>query len=304
MSNFCNKDVTIEAWYAVCKSKEVKNGKSLGIWCGNQNLLIKRFKNGKIVAYERYCHHMGADLLFANEVNNTIQCNFHGLCYDTDGKCKQMCNTTSLYNLKTFSVSEKYGLVFVYLGGTPKYLLPELKLDKGPILHFPSQKLTCHHHILIPNPLDSVHIMPVHSLETHNLVIEHDDVYIKAKCDGKYRSWWMAFLSRTYSKDIHFEFSSYGSSISVADAKWHGTRVVILFTAYQNENNKCITHTAVYLDSYNPFDWIRSLIVIIGILRQDVKILNSINVNTNFSKADKGMTLFKEVVDSMPIYIS
>ncbi len=305
MSNFCNEKITLEDWYAVCKSKEVKKGKSLGLWCGGQPLLIKRFNNGKIVAYERYCSHMGGDLALAKEVNNTIQCSFHGLCFDEEGKCKQKCDVTSLYNLKTFHIVEKYNLIFVYLGETPKYQLPELHLNKGPLLYSPSQKIKVHHHIVICNGLDSVHTNPVHSFKISSFKLEAVDNQVRAYLDGVYTDWWMMLLNNTYKKSLPFTFTSYGSAISVADVKWHNTRLVIFFTARQDENNMCYTNTGLYLDTYNPIDWIRGAIVVFGILYQDAKLLSRVSrkeVRQNFTTLDVGVTAYRKVLDSTPVY--
>lgn len=305
VSNFCNEKVTLEDWYAVCKSKEVKSGKSLGLSCGNQPLLIKRFKDGKLVAYERYCSHMGADLSLAKEVDNTIQCAFHGLCFDKEGKCKQKCDVTSLYNLKIFPVVEKYNLIFVYLGEKPRYEIPELHFDKGPLFYSPSQKISAHHHIVICNGLDSVHTYPVHSFKISDLEVETTGNKVRAHLTGVYKAWWMMLLNNTYRKSLTFTFTSYGSAISVADVKWHKTRLVIFFTARQDENNKCHTNTGLYLDTYNPIDWIRGAIVVFGILYQDAKLLSQVSreeVKQNFTKLDVGVSAYRDVLDATPVY--
>lgn len=302
ISNFCNNKVTLEDWYAVCKVKEVKKGMSLGLWCGSQPLLIKRFKNGTLVAFERYCSHMGADLSMAKEVSDTIQCAFHGLCFDASGTCKQKSATTNLYNLKTFNVVEKYGLIFVYLGEKPRYTLPDLHFDKGFLMLAPSQKISAHHHIVICNGLDNVHTDMVHTFKVSDFKLEKNEYGVKAHLKGVYTAWWMMLLNRTFKKHLEFTFTSYGSAMSVADVTWHKTRLVILFTARQDENNKCHTNTGLYLDSYNPIDWLRGIIVVFAILYQDAKLLSKIRIRQNLTPLDVGVAAYRDFLDAMPIY--
>jgi len=307
MKNFCNKNVTVEAWYAICKSKELKRGVAKKFAIGPTiRVIIRRFRDGHVVASQAYCPHMGTDLTLAKEMpGQRIKCAFHGLEFDKSGNCvsRGMENNPG-YRLQIYPIKEQYGLVWIYLGETPKYEIPDLRFNGGFLLHLPSKKIKAHHHIVICNPLDSVHVGLVHSLEVHKCAFKRDGVNIKENVSGIYRSWWMKLLSRVYSKDMQIEFSSYGSSISVADTAWHKSRVVILFTARQDENNKCHTNTAVWINSFNPLDWIRALIIILIILKQDVDILNTINVKTNFTDLDKGMVLFTDVVNGMPIYNS
>ncbi len=306
MSNFCNKNVTVEAWYAICKSKEIKRGSVKKFAIGPVGILIRRFRDSHLVASERYCPHMGTDLTLATELpGNTFRCAFHGLEFNIEGYCVSSgMEGKSGYRVLTYPIKEKYGLIWVYLGETPKYEIPELNLNGGFLLNLPSKKIEAHHHIVICNPLDNVHVGLVHALEVHKFEFKRDGVYITENVSGTYRTWWMDLLLRAHSEDMQIKFSSFGSSISVADSAWHKTRVVILFTARQDENNKCYTNTVIWMNSWNPLDWIRALIVILMILKQDIDILNSINVKTNFTDLDEGMKLFTNVVDTMPIYHS
>lgn len=306
MGNFCNKNVTLEAWYAVCKSKEVKPGQAIGLWCGGQDLLIRRFKNKKIMVSNRYCPHMGTDLVLSKErENETIQCAFHGLQFLKNGTCLfPPSDSRANYDLQTFPVEEKYGLVWAYLGKEPRYSLPELHLNKGRLFHSPSQKINAHHHIIICNGLDKVHTRFVHTFENNKYSLETNGIKVVARLSGIYRAWWMMLLNWSYSRSLNIEFTSYGPSVSVADVQWHKTRLVILFTARQDENGKCHTNTALYLDTWSPIAWARAICVVFAILKQDADILNSIHVRENFTPADDGVAAFRDVVNSMPIYSS
>lgn len=299
--NFCNHDVTIQDWYAVFKSKNLPKGTSRPVYLAKQHLLVRRCSDGKVVAFQRYCPHMGTDLILAKESNNTLQCPFHGLEFDQNGTCRQTCAKSAAYNLKTFKITEKYGFVFIYIGEGEPPALPELNLNRGPIFYSPTQKIKCHHHMILCNGLDHVHTKFVHSWDSFEHEVSSSTTSVVAKLKGVYRAWWMMLLNFTYTRPLEFVFTTYGSGMSVADVNWSGVRLVILFTAY-GDGSVSYTNTGLYLSSYNPIRWIRALIVAFGILWQDAKILNSIQIKQNFSKEDAGVIMYKEILNSMPIY--
>jgi phenylpropionate dioxygenase-like ring-hydroxylating dioxygenase large terminal subunit len=302
MSHFCNPEVTIEAWYAASKSSEVEPGKAIRLTIGSVPIIVRRYTSGALVASQRYCPHMGADLMLAHEEKDeTIRCAFHGLKYDKEGCCVSGGTSKHKFQLRTYSVQEKYGLIWVYIGGTPKYEIPEMQLSRGRYLKLPSRKIRAHHHIVISNPLDKVHVLPIHTLQVHTYKLERKGVNITTSMTGTYRSKWMKFLMWSGADAMPIVFATHGPSISTVDAQWDDTRVVLIFTGRQDEQNLCATNTVVWMNTSNPIKWIRALSVIFLILIQDVRILNSIHVSSNFTPEDEGMIAFKDVVDAMPL---
>lgn len=303
LGNFCNHNVNIEDWYAVSKSKDLKKNTARPVLIAGQHLLLRRFKDGSVVAFQRYCPHMGTDLLLGKEVSGHLQCAFHGLEFDAAGLCLQKHKQTQNYNLKTYVVTEKYGFIFIYLGdGSPKRTLPDLHLDKGPTLYSPTQKITCHPHMILCNGLDKVHTKFIHTWNSFSYDVVTQEMSVIAKLKGEYKAWWMQLLNNTYQTPIEFTFTTYGSSMSVADVQWHKTRLVILFTSY-SDGTISYTNTGLYMSSYNPIRFLRGAIVTFAILWQDAKILNGMHIKQNFTKEDKGVAMYREVLNAMPIYV-
>lgn len=304
LKNFCNPEHEAETWYAVAEGRKIPPGRSQRIAIGKHLLLVRRFRNGQLAATDRFCPHMGADLSYATELpNHAIQCAFHGLTFGKEGTCATRTLAGTMPKLRMYPIEERYGLIWVYLGERPTFQIPDLELDGGWAFHYPSQKLRAHHHIVICNGLDFTHTRLVHTFEMleHRLERLAPEI-LRAHIRGGYRLWWMKFLSWTGSYPLTFTFTAYGPSISVADTDWHGTRLVILFTAHQNPDGTSSTHTLLWIGSRNPINWFRGWAVVTGILWQDAHILNTIRVRENFTPNDEGMIAYRDMVDALPAH--
>lgn len=301
--NFCNQNIITEGWYAILKSRNIKKGKLRAVQVSGLKFLVRRFKTGSVVVTDRYCPHMGTDLVLSRELDGEkIQCAFHGMTFSK--KCdERSCNGDKwTHSLKFYICEERYGLIWIYLGEQPKYQLPDLTITHKWFFHSPSQLINAHHHIVVCNGLDGPHTEYVHTFKSEQYEVTTSDYSVNAKLNGKYKAWWMMLLNRTYTSNIKISYTAYGPSIAVADVLWNKTRLYILFTAYQNENNKCKTNTALWLNTYNLLDWLRAGTVVFTILKQDADILNSIKVNDNYTPRDTGVRAYRDMVNRMPVY--
>ena len=59
---FNNWDVVVKGWYAVCKTREIRKGKTKSVMIGGQQLALFRSKSGRVYALDAFCPHMGMDL--------------------------------------------------------------------------------------------------------------------------------------------------------------------------------------------------------------------------------------------------
>lgn len=156
--------------------------------------------------------------------------------------------------------------------------------------------------MLLCNGLDKVHTRFVHTWDSLDYTVEPTEDYrVVAKLRGLYRAWWMMLLNNTYRKHLEFTYTTYGSSMAVADVNYHGTRLVILFLAY-GDGHFSYTNTGLYIESLNPITWLRGAAVSFAILAQDVKILDGMKIQQNFTTQDNGVAHYRDVVNSMPAY--
>lgn len=159
----------IEGWYWAIPSHKVRKSQVKPVNLLGKELVIYRGKDGKVVCFDAYCPHMGAHLAEGTVEGNELRCLFHNWKFNANGTCIDIpCLGTNIpIQLKTWHVEEKYGLIWVWTGDTPKQPLPfvpELEnhqCDSALSSHF--QK-SCHPNVVMINAIDAHHFNTVHNL--------------------------------------------------------------------------------------------------------------------------------------------
>jgi phenylpropionate dioxygenase-like ring-hydroxylating dioxygenase large terminal subunit len=106
-------------WYAIYLSKDVKK-KPVGIKRFNQNLILWRDVNGKLVCMPDKCCHRKAKLSLGKMNNGCLACPYHGFEYNTEGKvCKipahdEKEEVPSRFHVTPFVVRELEGLIWFW----------------------------------------------------------------------------------------------------------------------------------------------------------------------------------------------
>lgn len=141
---FNNWDFVSKGWYIVCKSKELKKGKTISKkLCGHQ-LALFRTESGKACAIDAFCSHMGMDMTKGKVVGETLRCHFHHWKFDGDGKCVEIPCLKHIpqhrMNMNAYPVEEKYGFVWVYSDLIAPEPVFEIEEFKGKEILFTSLK--------------------------------------------------------------------------------------------------------------------------------------------------------------------
>jgi len=110
-------------WYPVMFGKEIEEGKPVKTTLCGENLLLNRI-DGKLYAIKDRCLHRGVAFSKKPEcyTKETITCWYHAWTYrwDDGSLCDIMTDPKSdmigKHSLKTYTVQEAKGLVFIFLG--------------------------------------------------------------------------------------------------------------------------------------------------------------------------------------------
>jgi len=168
---FNNPDVVVEGWYWLCRSVEVRRGKVRALRLLGRDLAVYRGEDGRIVALDAYCAHMGAHLAEGRVEGNALRCFFHHWLYDADGRCTEIpCldgEPTARMRVRSWHTAERYGVVWLWAGENPAHgvpEVPELAGQRAATLIANRFEKRCHPNVLLVNAIDEQHFHSVHRL--------------------------------------------------------------------------------------------------------------------------------------------
>jgi phenylpropionate dioxygenase-like ring-hydroxylating dioxygenase large terminal subunit len=144
-----------------------------------RDLAVYRGEDGKAVALEAYCAHMGAHLAEGRVEGNALRCFFHHWRYDAEGRCSDIpClpgAPPERIRIRCFPVCERYGMLWVWAGDAPLHAVPEppelagLEIDALLANRFAKN---CHPSVVLVNAIDEQHFRSVHNLPGSILSME------------------------------------------------------------------------------------------------------------------------------------
>lgn len=106
-------------WYMAAWSHELVDHKLLGRVYLNEPVMIYRGMDGEVRAMEDRCCHRGAALSDGRLENNDIRCMYHGLKFDTTGKCIEIPGQERIppeMRVRTYPVYEDGSMIWLWMG--------------------------------------------------------------------------------------------------------------------------------------------------------------------------------------------
>lgn len=186
------------AWYVAALSDSI--GRELTpLKLLSESVVVYRSKDGQAVVLEDACPHRKLPLSMGRLVDDHVECGYHGLCFDTSGKClnaptQERIPPTAV--VKTYPALDKYGLLWVWMG--------EAKADESKLLdieHFenPAWHITsgdsldcqCNYLYLADNLLDPSHVAWVHKTSFASLGTENTPLEMQESEGGLIVSRWI-----------------------------------------------------------------------------------------------------------------
>ncbi|WP_190988755.1 aromatic ring-hydroxylating dioxygenase subunit alpha [Pseudarthrobacter sulfonivorans] len=180
----------LNAWYVAAWDHEVTR-KPMARRIADRPLALYRTEDGKAVALADACWHRLAPLSMGKTVGKDgIQCPYHGIVYNSAGRCASMPAQESINpsaTVPSFPVVERYRFVWVWLGDPTKAdpdLVPDMhQMDSqdwagdGETIFAP-----CNYQLVLDNLMDLTHEEFVHAssigqeeLSESDFVVTHDD---------------------------------------------------------------------------------------------------------------------------------
>ena len=159
----------LNAWYAAAYDVEVGRTLLARTIC-NQKMVLYRLQNGDVAALEDACWHRLMPLSLGRLDGDEVQCGYHGLVYNAQGRCTHMPSQETLNPsacVRAFPVAEKYRFVWVWPGDPAKAnpaLIPDMHWNDDPAWTGDGKmnRVKCDYRLVVDNLMDLTHETFVH----------------------------------------------------------------------------------------------------------------------------------------------
>ena len=246
-------------WFRIATTADVPAGSVRVFQMNGQEVVAFRNDRGIVAVVDPICPHMVAHLGYGGRVvEGALRCPFHGLRFDTGGKCvgtEYPGNPEVNLSLRSWPVMEQLGCIFVHAGhggATPTWELP--RYDMRGWTEPVTKVLTLKGHVqdVAENAVDFGHFAAVHEysdLEDPVLRIEGPRMHSKFGFTRR-----NPFLPMTHIQSI-FDTDVHGLGLSVTDLRVPklGIHYRILLTATQIDEEKMSFGIGVSSEFPPPF---------------------------------------------------
>jgi vanillate O-demethylase monooxygenase subunit len=157
------------AWYAAAWSSEIRT-ELFHRTLLNEPVLLYRRGDGRVTAMADRCPHRFVPLHLGRLVGDTVECGYHGLQFDCQGRCVGNAfdgKVPKAAQVKTYPVVERHGVVWWWGGDTAQAdpaLVPDFAyLDDPKLAKVPGYKhVRAHYELLVDNVADLSHTHVLH----------------------------------------------------------------------------------------------------------------------------------------------
>lgn len=164
-------------WFRLLSGDELRPGELQPVRAFGRELVVFRGRDGAVGALDAFCPHLGAHLGVGGRVHeSTVECPFHGWCFDAAGRCVSIPGTERVprgAGARAWPVREHAGQVMVWFhpeGRPPTWELPEIAehgSDEWTPFR-PGKRWVIRTHVqeLAENGMDLAHFAYLHSQQT------------------------------------------------------------------------------------------------------------------------------------------
>lgn len=181
-------------WQVAAFGREVVAGQLFPRKICGDAVVFYRAKDGRVIALEDRCAHRYAPLSMGALIGDTLRCMYHGLCYDTEGKCVQIPGQDHVppkARVRAFPVLERYNFVWIWMGDADKAdpaLVPDVHWMSDPawVASEGYHHVKANYKLLNDNLLDLSHETYVHGKTIGHDSVAETPITIRNEADAVY----------------------------------------------------------------------------------------------------------------------
>jgi len=159
------------AWYVAAWSDELADDLSSRSII-NESVLFYRDSNGQMHAMDNTCPHRYSPLDRGKLINDCVQCHYHALTFNSEGKCIHNPNGNQIIpgksDLKVYPVKEIHDMIWIWMGDpelADKAKIQDFSCHTDP--EFPTVKgvieIDAYYELITDNLMDLTHVVTVHA---------------------------------------------------------------------------------------------------------------------------------------------
>ncbi|MBZ8180971.1 aromatic ring-hydroxylating dioxygenase subunit alpha [Oscillatoria salina] len=164
--------ILLDDWHVIARSQDLQPGKILSKRLLGEDIIL--WRNGEqVLAWKDLCPHRGVPLSLGWIEKDTVVCSYHGLVFNTEGKCVLVPATpdqppSARACIQTYQARERYDLIWVCLGTPKNDLVPFPEWDDSSY-----KKIFCCGYYYNSSPLRALEnfMDPAHTAFVHNQLL-------------------------------------------------------------------------------------------------------------------------------------
>jgi len=184
-----------DVWQVAAFGKELRH-EILSRTLLGEAVVLYRTEDGAPVAMLDTCPHRFVPLSLGKLVGDSIQCGYHGLCFDPNGNCTKVPGQDripSAAKAQIFPVVERYGFIWIWLGDAAKAdeaTIPDFHwmTDDAWAISDGYHHIAAHYQLINDNLLDLTHETFVHPHSIGNAAVGESPLTVALDGDHKVRA--------------------------------------------------------------------------------------------------------------------
>lgn len=266
---FNHPTAVVTGWYWLCCASQLRRGRVKALRLLGRELAVYRGANGRVVALDAYCAHMGAHLAEGRVEGDALRCFFHRWRYEANGRCSDIpClegTPPARACVHAWPTAEKHGLIWVWTGEQAAHEVPEPpglagcdyqwhianRFEKG-----------CHPNVVLINAIDEQHFLSVHRLPGEILRME-PRVQSTANIDfcntGQVpkRHWFGRLLGRCYAGPLTYNLSYWYGSMGFVTFGPDFLHLYLMFALHRDDDGRTIGQAVTFTRRRRgPIGWL------------------------------------------------
>jgi phenylpropionate dioxygenase-like ring-hydroxylating dioxygenase large terminal subunit len=156
-------------WYVAAWATDLTDAPIGRVIC-DEPIVLFRDRRGAAAALEDRCPHRGLPLSLGRMIDGVLECGYHGMCYDADGRCTRAPGLPEVPQgiaARPYRCAEKWGWIWIWIGEAEK--ADESRIPPFPWLSDPAWvaprgyiHINAGHELLLENLQNHMHLQFVH----------------------------------------------------------------------------------------------------------------------------------------------